>query len=225
MYEYEEECYYEPSIADELLTEYQEKMKEALLSSVKSKFDAIKAENENLKEQNAKLKKKVEEIDNRERHLKIEKSNMLRDVRKERLSELMKDFHIIMYKIYQDHIMPEKCNKCDDNRNILFNSPSGKVLKENCECKNAEKFYKPIEYQCKSFKIDRDGKKMDAWYEENKKNNGDDDYYERSYSQHCGKIYDETMEYKDGDEYYNLFFKTKEECQKYCDWKNNLKGE
>ena len=53
---YEEEPHYEPSIADEIMMEYQEKMKDALLNSIKYELKQIKEENTNLKNQNEEYK-------------------------------------------------------------------------------------------------------------------------------------------------------------------------
>ncbi len=57
---------------------------------------------------------------------------------------------------------------------------------------------------------------MLMWYREQQ--NSDYDYYRYDSSTLAEKVYDETMGFEDIDKY--IFFKTKEECQKYCNWLN-----
>lgn len=220
MYEYDEE-YYEPTIADELLMEYQEKMKGALLETVKNKFDAIEKENSELKEKNTKLKKKVEEIDNMKRQLEFEKKNLKSEVRRERLSLLMKDFQVIMYRVTSENKYPDKCSNCDDNRIIKFLSPSGKECKESCSCGIGKTYYLPQEVIATEFKLNNDGNKFRIWYKEH--NCDDYDYYSGPSPRYCNNIYNENMKYEEIESHYDLFFKTEEECKKYCDWKNSEK--
>jgi hypothetical protein len=90
-------------------------------------------------------------------------------------------------------------------------------MQENCKCSVGNSVYIPQEYGCSSFTINRDNnKKMDMWFKEHQERDGDWYQYD-SNSNYCKAIYNEEMEYEDI-ERYHTFFKTKEECQKYCDW-------
>ena len=63
MYDYyEDERYYEPTIADEIFIEYQQKLKDALKNSVKSNIENIESENARLKEENKKLRTETYEL-------------------------------------------------------------------------------------------------------------------------------------------------------------------
>jgi len=73
---YDEEQYFEPSEADILLSEYQQKMKEVLISSVKNEIEAIKEENERLKVENEKLNKRFRNIELEEQQLEFKKKNL-----------------------------------------------------------------------------------------------------------------------------------------------------
>jgi hypothetical protein len=217
-YDEEEQPYYEPSPADDLLMEYQNKMKEVLLTSVKYQIECFKTDNERLIAENKALKDNECKIRDKERQLEREKSDLMRQVRKERLSELMKDFEVVMYQAEKIRVDLPKCNKCNDKRKIEFKSPTGKKMYEDCKCNVGKTVYIPQEYGCSSFTINRDNKKMDMWFKEHLERDGDWYSYDNN-SNYCKAVYNEEMDYKDI-EMYHTFFKTKEECQKYCDWLN-----
>ena len=78
MYDYyEEPPYYEPTLADEIMFEYQQKMKDALLESVKFQIENIKQENIDLKEENKTLLNKQHQVAIKEREL-LEKEKNIR---------------------------------------------------------------------------------------------------------------------------------------------------
>lgn len=219
MYDYEEH-YYEPSIADEIMVEYQQKMKDALLKTVKNDIEGVKQENERLKEENEKLKEKVNGIAQRERELECKKDNLVREVRSKRLSELMKDFEIAMYRVDDESIKIPKCNKCNNSRKIEFISPLGKKMEEYCTCNVSETVYVVKEFLCVEFRVDRDRKQMLMWYKV--KQDRDRDYDHCKILNTDAEVYEEGIKFEDLDtEYHNLFFKSKEQCQKYCDWLNS----
>jgi len=220
MYEYDEEPHYEPTLADEIMMEYQQKMKDALLESVKTNIEGIKLENERLKKENESLQIMVQGIDQREIELAHKKHNLERQIRCERLSKLMGDFEVVMYRTGYDYVKPPKCNNCNVSRKIEFISPLGKKMTESCTCDVNKTVYVVEEFVCAEFRIDRDGKQMLMWYK--LKDDKDRDY------DHCkclgadGKVYEGGTNFEDLDvEYYDLYFKSKEECQKYCDWLNS----
>lgn len=62
MFNDEYENYYEPTIADEIFIEYQQKMKDALLESVKHDIDYIKNNDIKLKEENNKLHNEIRQL-------------------------------------------------------------------------------------------------------------------------------------------------------------------
>jgi len=222
-YEGDDEPYYEPSIADDILMEYIEKMKDALLVSVKYQLDNIKRDNENLKAENKVLKDMESKIRDRERSLENEKKNLMRTVRQEKLSTLMKDFEVIMYRADTIAVKSPKCNKCNVKREIEFISPQGNKIKETCACNTSKMVYEPEEHICTEFKVDRDDRTISAWYRINREGK-DDEYYSYDSSNYAKMIYKDGLEFEKV-ETYHTYFKTKEECQKYCDWKNNTEEE
>lgn len=211
--------YYEPTIADEIFEEYKIKMKDALLESIKQDIADLKYTNKKLIDENKILKEKEQEVRQKEKELEYMKSNLKWEVKRERLSELMEDFRVVMYKTnYNSELLP-KCDKCNKNRQIEFLSPTGKLTYEDCECKKYKKTYKPQEYICTEFKVSSNAGCMLMWYKEN--HESDYDYYSYNSSDLCEKVYKKEMDYKDLNSY-QTYFKTKEECQNYCDWLNEI---
>ena len=218
MYDYDEEPRYEPTLADEIMVEYQQKMKDALLESVKRDIESVKNENERLKEENGKLQELVCGIQRRESSLEIEKSQFQRKLRCERLSELMRDMQVIMYEAdYVNEELP-KCSKCNEKRKIEFISPLGKSMTEKCSCDIGKKRYLPKENICVEFRINRDNNKMMAWYKIHRTD--DYDYARYESSDLLEAVYSKDMKFEDLKRN-SVFFKSKEECQKYCDWLNS----
>lgn len=203
--------YYEPSEADFILEEYSEKMKTALLSSVKSEIDRIKEKNAKLEEENKRMQTAVNEISRREYMLKIERENMLSDVKKMRIDELMEDLYVTLYKAESRSYLGEKCNKCDENRKLKYLTPRGKEAEELCECGSSKYKYVPSEQRICEFTVR--GKSFIAWY----KQSGDSDYYQSS------SVPDVVI---DGDTNFaelkcnSTYFRAVEQCQAYCDWLN-----
>lgn len=219
MYDYyDEEPFYEPTVADEIFIEYTQKLKDALKDNIKQDIENIKSENQRLKEENEKYKSRENEIACKERELEYEKQNLMYKVRQERLSELMKDFQVIMYKVGTTKEMFPKCNNCDENRKIHFTSPLGREMTESCTCNISKTVYIPVEFICTEFKINKDNNKtMSAWYKLHK--DKDYDWYQYQSDSYKKKVYEEGMDFEKLD-WYCTFFKLKEECQKYCDWLN-----
>ena len=139
--------------------------------------------------------------------------------------------NVIMYKPDYNHVYGKKCNKCDDDRYIHFSSPSGKDYTEVCSCaKTFLKFY-PQEFRLAEFRRNRyhDEKPMLFWFTRYRNCEDDHDGYTYSSSDaenhvyESGDSYDELFE-KYGQYSSGLYFKTEEDCQKYCDWLNEKSG-
>jgi hypothetical protein len=163
----------------------------------------------------------VSEIESKERELEFRKEKLLREVRRERLSELMKEFKVITFEASNVWKKNEKCSKCNDKRQIEFMSPSGKPMNEPCECNKSYPHYEPEEKVCIEFRINSTKKDcLSVWYKEHK--DRDYDWYGYESSRYVDEFYSDDMKYEDIDKF-KVFFKNKEDCQKYCDWLNDNK--
>ncbi|PEW66989.1 hypothetical protein CN448_18845 [Bacillus cereus] len=214
---YDEEFYHEPSEFEQQVDE----LKEALMNSVKDEF---KAKMDQLKKENAELqviKTNFEEIkrdyENKKRQLDWDRQDLERTVRRERVSELMKDLQVELYTVASKGRRNPKCNKCDDNRRIPYTTPLGNETYESCDCSRTIHLYEPVPIALYSFSI-RNGE-GNAWY----KLDGDkrDEYLSYYGDSINGKELITSEEQFESIGYsYKTLFKDKEIAQKYCDYKN-----
>lgn len=210
MYDYYEEPYYEPTAGDMIFEEAKQKLEECLKESIKYDIKRTKEENERLKKENSKLRSQVNDIVRRERELEESKKNVSYD----KLTTLMKDRAMIMYKADYKYKYLPKCDKCDDNRRIKFLSPSNKEYNEACDCGKSITIYLPSEQVCYEMRKDSSSSRMLMWFR--RYSDDRDDGYS------SGEVCKEPWngEDYDGLNKYSTFFKSKEECQAYCDWLN-----
>lgn len=220
---YCEDFYHEPSEFDLRIDEF----KESLMKSVKEDFIAeleeLKKENESLQDVKKNFESIKRDYENKERELEIERNNAKREVRRELISDILDEYRLIMYQASQVGVEKPKCDKCDKNRRINYKTPLGKDATEYCDCSTKEYTYKPKKHALVELSPRNNFYDLSAFYYEVRNSGGKDEYLRLSdYSQHATYIYRDGMGYKDIKRY-STFFKTKEECQKYCDWLNENK--
>ncbi len=146
---FEEEPYYEPNIADEILFEYQQKMKDALLESVKHEIKQVKNENVRLKKENEECRKRENNIASKERDLKYKEENLKREVTNEfyqtnigdTLKRYIEDSEVWFADI--ENYQKSKCNLCNENRELIAKFPNGKTTKTDCACAKTLSRYIP----------------------------------------------------------------------------------
>jgi len=107
------------------------------------------------------------------------------------------------------------CDQCDDDRRIYYTTPLGKEAYESCNCSKGVVKYTPKECSLYSFKLDNDSKNVLAWYKLHEDYN--EEWFEESFLNK--EMHDDSMKFEDINRYRQLF-KTKKDCQKYCDWLN-----
>jgi regulator of replication initiation timing len=239
MYDYYEEPYYEPSVADEILIEFQQKMKDVLLESIKSEIKSIAEENSTLRAENKKLKEKQHEVDRRERDLKYKEDNLKREVEKEfyqsnigdTLKQYIEDCEIWFADV--ERYQNKKCDLCNEERELIVKFPNGKITKTDCDCAKFLSKYIPA---LSTISLIEFGKRNSRYSSERKfylsrsysppENRLDYDYeYQEFKIYHVVDEFNEnTIELHENKKYSErLGFRSKEECQKYCDWLNQNK--
>lgn len=216
MYGYEPEDFYEPSEIEIMFMQ----LKHNLLKTVKEEYvvemERLKKENEELLDVKVNFETVKRDYENKKRQLESEYQKLKSNVRSERLVDLLKDHKIVMYKAYSKKQYPPKCDKCDKYRKIQYVSPLGRNTSEDCLCKDGKLVYYPEEYIRYEFRLNPRENNVTAWY---RKYSDDGDGFTYDSSIHANSIYSSNINFKDVNEY-NTFFKTKEECQAYCDWIN-----
>jgi hypothetical protein len=240
MYEdYDESSYYEPTIADEILIEYQEKMKEVLLESIKLEIEQIKNENIKLKKENQEYKQRENSISSKERDLKYKEENLKREVTNEfyksnigdTLKQYIEDCEVWFADV--EYYQKEKCNLCNEKRELVAKFPNGKTTKTECTCAKTLSKYVPT---LSTITIIQFGKRNSRYSSDRKfylgrtysppSNRSDYDYeYQDFKIYHVVDEFNESIIALHENKKYGerLGFRDKEECQKYCDWLNKKK--
>lgn len=217
MYNYDQDFYSEPSEFDYLVHQF----KDSLLKSVKEEFvsdmERLKKENEELQEVKANFQKIKQDYENRKRELSREYETLKTNVRRDRLSELMKDFEVELFTVASKGREQPKCEKCDENRRIYYNTPSGRNMYELCECSTRIPVYEPIPILLSSFSIRR-GEGV-AWYKlQSDLQDERLSYYDDSIS--GNQLVTDEQQFDSITYSYKTLFKNIELAQKFCDYKN-----
>lgn len=231
---YEPDCgYYEPSEFDEKCEELMDLLRNNVTEEIKTERKNLNAEIERLHKKLAELKDIADHYDAKVKELEEAKSKyewnetkerqrITAEVRKERLSKILEGFQSTLWCVRNSGKERPKCDKCDENRYIHFKSPSGKDCKEVCECSKRDSFYTVEEYACVRFQISnsdlRKGQLV-GWYQGRYEERDDYDCYSNGIYA-ADKMY-EGQPYDEIESYWRVFFRSKEEAQKYADWLNS----
>lgn len=212
----EDDFYNETHEFDSLINDFKTSLLKKVKDDYVAEMEKLRQENRNLQHVKDKFEEIKKEYRQKERDLELKEKNMERTVRNERLSSLMKDFQIIMYRPSSATVKNPKCDKCDSNRRIKYKTPLGKEAYESCTCNKGKLVYSPKEHMASEFKIHRDKHRMSVYYKSSAERDGD---YASHDSVFAETIWNSDMKYENLS-YYRTFFKTPEECQGYCDYLN-----
>ena len=212
-------------------SEFEEKCLE-LMEIIKDKAaQELKAEFEQLREENAKMKdivdnynQKVEELEAEKKKYYLNKEALRSEITKEvkniRLKNLLQDFQTTLYVVRNHGRSKPKCNKCDQNGFIHYLSPRGQEHRERCECQEPIPFYKVLESQCCEFRIEsqewQGQDRLVGFYTTGSLTTPYN--YERAIGVD-NKIYD-GRDFTNIQDYHDVFFRVKDTAQKYADWLN-----
>ncbi|QJT70442.1 hypothetical protein [Microcystis phage MaeS] len=218
-----EEDFYEPSEFEIMFAQ----MKDALLNSVKEEYIAemvaIKKENQELQEIKKNFEALKRDFNNKKRELEMEYQTLKSNVRRERLSQLMKDMQVELYSVASKSRKCPKCDKCDENRRLYYKTPSGKDAYESCDCDVSVSEFQPVAAIMNTFSI-RDGKGH-AWYKIRDEGRHDEYLYHYDDSISGSELVVSEDQFKEIGYAYRTLFKDKEIAQKFCDYKNKQENE
>ena len=217
---YYDEFYGECSEYDQMISEFKQSLMDAVKEEYVDKMNKLEKENAELQDVKKNLEQIKQEHQSKLRELEMEKHNCIQQARRERLSALIGDRKMIMYRAYSKGVLQPKCDKCNDNRKIEFKSPLGNDMYEDCGCNIKKAVYIPMEYTCIEFRVHNDGVTMLMWYKEN--HESDYDWYGYSSSNLVKRVYNERMDYENDVDKNDTYFQSEDDCAKYCDWLNNL---
>lgn len=223
----------EPSEFDEKVEEFKDYLRQSIKEETQNEIEKLRKENESLQEIKHNWDSLVKEYENKKRELGYKIRECESKAASKRLETLFEEtgMNVIMYKPDYNRVYGKKCSKCDGARYIHFSSPSGKDYKEDCECaKTFLKFY-PRKFYLAEFRRNRDhsAKPMLFWFKKYEDYSDDYDGYTYDSSDVEKHVYESKDSYdalfeKYGQYSSGLYFKTEEDCQKYCDWLNEKSG-
>lgn len=231
-----EEPMWEPSEADELFDELKSKLVDAAKASLKNDMESLKSRNEYLEKRNKELEYKAREVSRKESDLEYKAQNLRREVEREfyktAIDDIFKDAlekSQLWFADNKPHEKP-KCDKCDENRNWVLTWPDGTTTRKRCICSQPEYWYEPQEtwIDTLKYRVKDDNYPSERYYRLDKsyQHTGSSRWDVYSYQDFgiqfvYDKFCDDVIEKKEQLEYgKKIGFKSKEECQKYCDWLN-----
>lgn len=234
-----DEPVWEPSEADELFDEMKSKLIEAAKASLKNDMESLKRRNEYLEKRNKELEEKAQEVSRKEIALEYKTQNLRREVEKEfyktAIDDIFKDVlekSQLWFANNKPHEKP-KCDKCDENRNWVLTWPDGTTTSKKCTCSQPDYWYEPQETWIDYIRyIVKDSNYQSERYyrlDKSYQYTGDSRWNDYSYADFgiqfvYDKFCDDVIEKREQLEYGKMIgFKSKEECQKYCDWLNRRK--
>lgn len=213
----DENFYREPSEFEEEI----EKLKAALASSVQQKFldemDALRRENELLRDFRDEKEAYDRELAQAKAQYEAKRREAEMQANRKKLKDLLALFSVTGYRVWTNYVQGPKCDKCDKDRKIHYVSPAGRKMTEDCTCAVQTPIYSPKEVSLVSFYA---SDKLSSMYFERESEDRDYDRYDM-----CAELYDrhEDITFEKINKYRVVFLKM-EDCQRYCDWLNEVEA-
>lgn len=221
----------EPSEFEMQIEEFKDALRNEVKDEIKKKIESLENEVASLKEFRDEKNKFINEYEAKIREAKREADETKREAKKSeekwkeaRLHQLLGDYLTVGWIVGYTTEYGEKCDKCDDNRYIHFTSPQGKEYKEECQCAKRHYKYFPKEVTLSKIYV---RKKNFRWNDKGEtdfynryytvQDDNDDDYYRYECANHVYTSSDIDYEKVNS---YDAVFLNEEDCQKYCDWRN-----
>lgn len=222
---YDKEFYNEPSEYDQMVEDFRLSLMQSVKKEFLDKMQRLEKENAELREVKQNWERLKSEYEEKQREQRYQIEQERRNVRRERLAKLFEQcgMNVALFKPKGSLFRLDKCEKCDENRRIHFQSPSGRDLQEECECARGYYPVSPVLYTM--VKFHRYIKNQDCNVYTFFQAESDDDYdYYRAEPIACTNLYhgqDFSELYAELQE--NVFFEDEAQCRLYCDYINNVR--
>ena len=218
---YYDDYWDEPGEFDAKVEEFKDSLRESVKDEIKQKIESLENEIKELNEFKNEKEKFIEKYNSEIYEAKMKAAEAEEKWKSARLHQLLGDYLTVGWKVGFIVNYGEKCNKCDKDRKIHFFSPSGKEYKEDCEC--AKKYYQYIpaeatlcKFSVRKKNFSNDSGCFNKYYNINE--GQDVDWYESIWED---SVYTDLANVNFEKVNMNTaVFLNKEDCQKYCDWKN-----
>lgn len=206
---------------DEMIDELKQTVIRGAKEEIRIKIKALEKENSELKYRLAHLTELEEAAKTKMRMADSKINDAKREAARIRVAELFADIgeDAWVARAKSDYIS-EKCDKCDDNRKIHFKSPSGREYMEDCECSKRIYVYTPIPVKLGRVCLKNGIEEVNFYIQEDSNRARSDRGYLIGDSEIYYYLKYQQQSFDDID-YYRTFFMKLEDCQKFCDYKND----
>lgn len=219
---------------DERINELKDSLRNQVKEEIKNKIEELTKRNEELEERQKNLSSLEKEYQDKIRNFEYEKERIISNTKKEIYNANLEQFldfvfeHQVLYEVKYKSIEQKKCPYCDDNRQIKVKDILGREYITRCKCSDYKNSYYVYENKCNLYF--RKGKKstdfkMVLYVDDERYTNTEIFGFsgeETIMSQHLFEKFDENNPPK---YYFNAYFTSKEEAQKYVDYLNKLEQE
>ena len=223
-----------------LIDELKETLKKNVAKEVQTELETLRArvaELEDFANDKEKYDRQLEELNR-----KFERQEFMveKKAREMRLPEIMKALESPAWipGWNYEYIYP-KCDKCDKDRRIHFKSPSGKDLNEDCSCSKKRCVYRPLQGVMLNFRWEKGWESHFSDDIKREINGGrfefvvPDTFKRKEIDKTMDRDtwYSEFSEFYHGQpfeklgEYSRQYFRSLEDCQAYCDYRNKIEEE
>lgn len=213
----EEYDYFDSTIAD-----LKEQLKKEVKQEIQDKIATLEKENAELQDVKGKWKQIKQEYESKINEAEREKQYILSNAKREIYNATLKDlfdncdYFQKLYKVDYRTEEKEKCDKCDKDRKLTIEDCYGRQHKVYCKCSDRRKIYFSTENSETAIYIQKSKERDDFKFEFRS---------EESYNYGHKISKENILEKFDKNKvkgYYNTYFKTLEEAQKYADYLNSL---
>ena len=178
-----DDFYGEPSEFETQISEFKDSLKKSVSHEWIDKMNALEKENAELQEVKRNFEAIKSDYEKKKRECEWEKERVIKnaeyEARRTRLRDLMKDVQKIFWDVSYTYKYGAKCDKCNDNRQISYKTPSGREAFEDCECAKRIQIVEPRMQMLYEIALrDRNNSTVQTWFQEHKGDN--DDYYTRT---------------------------------------------
>ena len=200
-----------------------EQLKKEVKQDIQDKIKNLEDENKELRDVKENWKTLKQEYKNKINEAEIEKQDILDNAKREIYNATLKDlfencdYFKKLYKVDYKTEKREKCDKCDEDRNLTLIDCYGRKHKVTCECYKSKKIYYAEENSETAIYIQKNKERDNFKFEF--KNQESYTYGSKIDRENVLEKFDKNK--VDGHLYWDVYFTTLEEAQKYADYLNS----
>lgn len=217
---YDEDC----DCFDSTIIELKEQLRKEVKEEIQEKMKALEKENKELQSVKENWEEIKQKYENKINEVEREKQSILDNVKNEIYDATLKDlfenctFFKQIYQVDCDYEKQPKCDKCDENRKLTVIDSYGREHKVDCKCAESKEIFFAKRNGRINIYVQKDAGKNNFMFKV--KNKSDYEYgWEISKEDILEKFDKNKVK-----EYYNTYFTTIEEAQKYADYLNIIEA-